>query len=86
MERHRELMGAAIQRDGLAQRSLLAGDADAARVAFAEAAALYRQSWEVAPPASYGRLVGMLKATVLAGQGEEEAAVYVRDATHERGR
>ena len=79
MERHRELMGAAIQRDGLAQRSLLAGDADAARVAFGEAAALYRQSWEVAPPASYGRLVGMLKATVLAGQGEEEAAVYVRE-------
>ena len=79
MERHRELMGAAIQRDGLAQRTLLAGDADAARVAFGEAAALYRQSWEVAPPASYGRLVGMLKATVLAGQGEEEAAVYVRE-------
>lgn len=79
MERHRELMGAAIQRDGMARRILLAGDADAARAVFAESAALYRQSWEVAPPDSYGRLVGMLKATVLAGQGEEEAASYVRD-------
>jgi hypothetical protein len=80
MERHRELMGAAIQRDGVAQRTLLAGDEQAARVAFAEAAALYRQSWEVAPPASYGRLVGMLKSTVLAGEGEEEAANYVLGA------
>lgn len=60
-------MSAAIGRDGDAQRALLAGDVDVARAAFAEAAARYRRSWEAAPPASYGQLVGMLKSAVLAG-------------------
>jgi hypothetical protein len=39
---------------------------------------LYRRSWEEAGPRSFGRLVGMLKASILAGEGEE-AARYVRD-------
>src|SRR5512142_1600053 len=74
-------MGAAIERDGAAQRMLLAGDGAGASAAFTEAAVFYRQSWEVAPPASYGRLVGMLKSSVLArGGGEEQAARYARDA------
>ena len=85
MERHRELMGAAIKQDGVGQRALLAGDEQTSRVAFAEAAALYRQSWEVAPPDSYGRLVGMLKSTVLAGEGEDEAARYVLGELEDRG-
>jgi hypothetical protein len=81
MEPHRELMGAAIERDGAAQRLLLAGDTAGASAAFAEAADLYRRSWEVAPPASYGRLVGMLKSAVLAHQGDEQsAAEYARTA------
>ena len=58
-------MAAAIGRDGDAQRALLAGDVNVARAAFAEAAELYRRSWEAAQPASYGRLVGMLKSAVL---------------------
>jgi len=66
-------MTAAIQCDGEAQRALLAGDHDAARSAFAQAALLYRQSWEVAPPTAYGRLVGMLKSSTLAGGGTSEA-------------
>jgi hypothetical protein len=66
-----------VERDGEAQRSLLAGDQDAARAEFAQAAELYRQSWEVAPPSAFGRLVGMLKSAVLAGAGASEAA-YVR--------
>jgi hypothetical protein len=70
---HRELMGSAIERDGAAQRALLAGDAPAARLAFAEAAVLYRRSWEAASATSYGRLIGMLKSAVLAGTGEPEA-------------
>jgi hypothetical protein len=69
----RELMAAAIERDGDAQRALLAGDVDAARAAFRSAAELYRESWEAAAPKSYGRLVGMLKSAVLAGGGSEQA-------------
>ena len=71
--KHQELLTAAIERDGKAQQALLAGDRDAARAAFAEAADLYRQSWEHAPPTAYGRLVGMLKSAVLAGGGSSEA-------------
>jgi hypothetical protein len=76
---HHELMTAAIQRDGDAQRSLLVGDPVAAREAFVEAADLYRRSWEQAPPHAYGRLVGMLKSSILSGQADE-AAAYARDA------
>ena len=45
--------------------------------AYGDAVALYRQSWELAPPKSYGRLVGLLKAAVLGGAGAQGAA-YVR--------
>jgi hypothetical protein len=75
--KHQELMTAAVQRDGSAQQALLSGDGAAAQVSFAEAAALYRQSWEEAPPSGYGRLVGMLKSAVLAGAGDSEA-LYAR--------
>jgi hypothetical protein len=71
--KHQELMTAAVERDGDAQRALLAGDRAGARAAFAAAADLYRQSWEVAPASAYGRLVGMLKSSVLAGAGTTEA-------------
>lgn len=67
-------MAAAIERDGAAQRALFEGNKEAARAAFAEAAELYRRSWELAPPGSYGRLVGMVKSAVLAGGGKEQAA------------
>jgi hypothetical protein len=76
---HQELMTAAVERDGAGQTALLAHDAPAARAAFAQAAELYRQSWEVAHPTAYGRLVGMLKSSVLAGGGTAEAE-YVREA------
>jgi hypothetical protein len=71
---HRELMAAAIERDAEGQRALFAGDGEAARRDFADAAALYRRSWEAAPPRSFGRLLGMLKSAVLAGEGEAQAA------------
>jgi hypothetical protein len=74
---HRELMGCAIERDGAAQRALLAGQAPAARDAFAEAAEFYRRSWERAAATSYGRLIGMLKSAVLSGGGEDQAS-YAR--------
>jgi hypothetical protein len=66
-------MSQAIERDAEGQRALFAGDDEAARSAFAAAAELYRESWLQAPPDSYGRLVGMLKAAVLAGQPERFA-------------
>ena len=76
---HRELMRAAIERDAEAQGALLAGDREAALAAFASAADLYRGSWEASPPRSYGRLVGMLKSSILAGDATE-AAAFARDA------
>lgn len=72
-ERHRELLDAALAAEGEGHRALLSGDRDHAAGRLAQAAALYRESWQTAPPRSFGRLVGMLKAAVLAGDAEEEA-------------
>ncbi len=71
-------------RDALAHetagpRARLNGEDQAAATALRAAADLYRASWEAAPSGSYGRLVGMLKASVLAG-GAREQAIYARDA------
>ena len=74
---HVEEMEAAIRADGEGLRALLDGDEERGRERLAEAVARYRASWELAPPRSYGRLVGMLKAAVIAGDAGE-AAVYVR--------
>ena len=57
--------------EAVAQADLIAGVSGPA--GFRAAATLYWESYEQAPPASYGRLVGMLKAAVLGGGGEEEA-------------
>ena len=83
MKRHQELLTAAIARDGEAQQALFAGDEARARAAFLEAAELYRRSWEGAPPASYGRLVGVLKSSVLAGEGTEQARYVQAQLGHE---
>jgi hypothetical protein len=80
-ERHRELMRAALAAEGDGQRALLAGD-DGGRPKLVAAADLYRQSWEVSPPRSFGRLVGMLKASVIAGDAGA-AASYARAALGE---
>ena len=61
-------MMAAITTEGEAHAALLAGDHDGARAAYAKAVEQYRASWALAPPKSYGRLVGLLKAGVLGGQ------------------
>lgn len=76
---HLDALLDALRLEAEGQRALLSGDADAGRAAMRAAAARYRDSWEAAPPASYGRLVGMLKAAVIAGGGPEEAA-YARAA------
>jgi hypothetical protein len=77
---HRDAMVEAIALEGTAHRALLAGDAATATDILRTAAARYRASWELAPPRSYGRLIGMLKALVIAGDDEaaRDGAAYVR--------
>jgi hypothetical protein len=74
---HVEEMEAAIRADGEGLRALLDGDAERGRERLREAVVRYRASWELAPPRSYGRLVGMLKAAVIEGDAGD-AAAYVR--------
>jgi hypothetical protein len=79
---HVEEMEVAVRSDGEGLRALLAGDDAAGRAALLDAAAHYRTSWELAPPRSFGRLVGMLKAAVIAGDARD-AAAYARAAVPE---
>lgn len=74
---HKELMLAALAREAEGQRALLDGDDERGRALMLEAAGLYRRSWQLAPPASYGRLVGALKAAIIGGDAGELAA-YAR--------
>jgi hypothetical protein len=76
---HRDLMLAAIAAEGRAHAALLDGAHETARTAYAEAVEGYRASWALAPPRSYGRLVGLLKAAVLGG-APQPAAGEVRAA------
>lgn len=76
---HRDLMVAAIAAEGEAHAALLAGDGATAAGAYRRAVENYRASWALAPPKSYGRLVGLLKAAVLGGDSQA-AAKEVRDA------
>ncbi|MEA2131687.1 MAG: hypothetical protein QOJ85_4578 [Solirubrobacteraceae bacterium] len=76
---HRDLMMAAIAAEGRAHAALLAGDLETARQVYAEAVDGYRASWALAPPKSYGRLVGLLKAAVIGGAARP-AADEVREA------
>ncbi len=76
---HRALMREAMELEAEGQRQLLAGDLDAGRRAMADAAVSWRSSWEHAPERAFGRLVGMLKAAIIAGGGAEEAAYARRE-------
>jgi hypothetical protein len=77
-----DLLERAIRTEGLAQQALLRGDAARSRTLFRAAADLYRGAWEVAGPRSFGRLVGLLKASILSGDGGHDAA-YVRAALND---
>lgn len=74
-----ELLRQAIGLDGAAQQALLRGDAARAATLFRGAADVYRASWEAAPPRAYGRLVGLMKSSILWGDGGHDAG-YVRAA------
>jgi hypothetical protein len=71
--RQRQLtrMGNAAAGAGVSE--LMGGNTGAAREWFAKAVERYRQSWEDAPPGSWGRPIGMLKADVLAGDWDGAA-------------
>jgi len=75
---HADLLRDAVAAEAQGQRALLAGDAGTAGAAMRAAAGLYRASWDAAPPRSYGRLIGMLKAAVIA-EDASEAAAYARE-------
>jgi hypothetical protein len=79
---HRDLMIQAIGAEGRAHAALLAGDRETARARYAEAVDGYRASWALAPPKSYGRLVGLLKAAIIGGT-PQPAAEEVREALRE---
>lgn len=57
---------------------LMLGRRDEACAWFGRAAALYRESWDEAPPGSWGRPIAVLKVQLLAGdaQGAREAAEW----------
>ena len=78
-EAHRERLREALELEAEGHRALLAGDDVRARDELRAASDRYRASWEAAPPDAYGRLVGMLKAAVLAGEAQT-AARYVHSA------
>ena len=65
LQRQLTRMGNAAAGAGLAQ--LMGGHTDAAREWFAKAVERYRESYEHAPPGSWGRPIGILKARILAG-------------------
>ena len=71
-ERQRQLtrMGNAAGAAGLA--SLMAGEDG--REWFARAAERYRESWDGAPPGSWGRPIGAIKARILGGDWDGAAA------------
>jgi hypothetical protein len=68
--RQRQLtrMGNAAGGAGLAR--LMAGNTKDARDWFARAVERYRESYELAPPGSWGRPIAILKARILAGDWE----------------
>src|SRR5256885_5832226 len=80
---HRDALIEAIRLEGEAHRALLDGDAGTATERLRAAAARYRTSWELAPPRSFGRLIGMLKGLVIAGDDARAEAMYVREQVPE---
>jgi hypothetical protein len=81
--RQRQLtrMGNAAAGAGISE--LMGGDTEAAREWFAQAVERYRESWEHAPPESWGRPIGILKALILAG--DWDGAARDAEGTLEKG-
>ena len=77
-------MGNAAAGAGIAE--LMIGNTAVAREWFATAVARYRESWRDAPPGSWGRPIGAIKALILGGDtaGAEDAARWALEAGAER--
>jgi hypothetical protein len=87
-ERQRQLtrMGNAAGGAGLAM--LMAGRSDEAAGWFDRAAGRYRESYELAPPGSWGRPIGAIKSRILAGDwpgAKEEARWTLGESAAEAG-
>jgi hypothetical protein len=65
--RQRQLTRIGNAASGAAIAHLMAGDADRAREWFGRAVERYRESYDLAPPESWGRPIAILKARLLAG-------------------
>jgi hypothetical protein len=77
-------MGNAAAGAGLAE--LMGGNTGAAREWFAQAVERYRESWDDAPPGSWGRPIGMIKSRLIAGDwpaAEEEARLTLEHGAAE---
>lgn len=79
--RQRQLTRMANAAYGAGLARLMQGDTQGAAASFADAAATYRSSFEHAPAGSWGRLIGAMKARLLADdwRGAEEAAHWTLD-------
>ena len=81
-QRQRQLTRLGNAAYGAGLSALMLDDADAARDWLGRAAARYRESFDGAPPGSWGRPIGAVKAHVLAGSWAEaeEAARWALEA------
>lgn len=75
--RQKQLVRMAMAAGAVGLAHLMQAHADAAREWLGRSAECYRESWDGAPPESWGRLIGAVKARVLAG----EMRAAVEDAT-----
>ena len=69
----------AIAHERTGHLCLMDGDAVGANAAMTRAATSYWASWEAAPPDAIGRLVGMLKAAIIAGSADLPARRTLRE-------
>jgi hypothetical protein len=72
--RQRQLTRMGNAAAGLGLARLMGGDAEEAREWFARAVERYRESYELAPPGSWGRPIAILKARILAGDWDGAAS------------
>jgi hypothetical protein len=65
--RQKQLVRAAMAAGGAGLALLMQGHTEEGRNWFSRSAERYRESWDGSPPGSWGRLLGMLKSRLLAG-------------------
>jgi tetratricopeptide (TPR) repeat protein len=80
-ERQRQLTRLGNAAGGAGLALVMAGRRDEAAAWFDRAARRYRESYDLAPPGSWGRPIGALKARILAGdwEGAEDEARWALD-------